>query len=220
MENRSFIAEVRAKDNSRVREFIASTYTRDRHGTVLNQANWDLRNFNKNGISGYMHDVYGGFFDGGDPDNVLGPTKAWIEGDKLIAAIDFETEDINPKAEKILKKVDNGTLKAVSVGFKPIENKNGDIGEWGKVEGDTRIDKDTFYYFGQELLEISVVNIPSNPDAVKRGIEMLADITDITKRELPEKPIEDNTDKTTDKDIEYNYMESVQIQINENIIRL
>ena len=40
------------------------------------------------------------------------------------------------------------------------------------------------------------------------------------KKFNPEKPIEDNADKTTNKDIEYNYMESVQIQINENIIRL
>ena len=28
------------------------------------------------------------------------------------------------------------------------------------------------YYAGQELLEVSVVNIPANPNALKRGLDM------------------------------------------------
>ena len=42
-------------------------------------------------------------------------------------------------------------------------------GHWGdKRSGE---DPDVYYYDGQELLEVSVVNIPANANAVRRSIE-------------------------------------------------
>jgi HK97 family phage prohead protease len=148
-----------AKD-SRVIPFIFSTSGPDRHKTVLNQDNWDLKNFKTNGIVGYMHDVYGSWFGGSDPDDVIGKAKAWVEDGKLKGEIEFEPADINPKADKIFRKIAFGSLNAVSVGFMPI----GDGHQGNEDDGE---DPKLYYYHGQELLEISVVNIPSNPDALK-----------------------------------------------------
>ena len=159
-------AEIRTKDDSsenRTVQFIISTNDRDRHNTVLNMENWDLTNYNLNGIVGYNHEVYSST----NPDLIIGKGRAWVEGEgddkKLIGEVEFETEEINPLAEKLYKKVKNGTLSSTSVGFVPIEI-NGKIGE--QRNG-------TFFYYGQELLEFSIVNIPSNPNAVKRSAEEL-----------------------------------------------
>ena len=42
-------------------EFVISDETRDRHGTVIPIKSWEIKNYNKNGIVGYQHDVYGGW---------------------------------------------------------------------------------------------------------------------------------------------------------------
>ena len=158
----------RAKaEETRTVEFIISTSDKDRHDSVLNMKGWQLDNFNSNPIVGYQHNVHGGNMCQPDnPDNVLGPGRAWLEGEKLIGSVTFETKDINPLAEKIFKKVMNGTLRATSVGFLEIG------------EGETRTVKDangkvvdeTYYFKGQELIEFSIVNIPSNSKAVGRSI--------------------------------------------------
>jgi hypothetical protein len=106
--------------------------------------------FEKNGIFGYQHNIH----ESTDPDFILGPASAFIEGDKLIGIATFETEDTNPLAEKIFKKVKAGTLKAVSVGFIPKKSHR---------------EEDVVVYDEMELIEFSIVNIPSNPNAVKRG---------------------------------------------------
>lgn len=163
MENRNIKAEIRAKgDNeSRTVTFVASTYDKDRHGTVLNQKNWSLDNFNANPIIGYQHNVYGDdMCNPPNPDDQLGIGKAYIVNDELLIDITFEPADINPLAEKIFKKIQFGSLNAVSVGFVPLKNEKGNHGEQRE---------DGFYFHGQELLEVSVVNIPSNPKALKKS---------------------------------------------------
>jgi hypothetical protein len=162
----------RAKaQDTRTVEFIISSSDKDRHGTVLNMKGWNLENFNLNPIVGYQHNVYGGNMCRADnPDDVLGPGRAFLEGDKLIGAVTFETKEINPLAEKIFQKVLNGTLRATSVGFLEIgEGKYGD-GEQRQGGKD-----ETYYFSGQELLEFSIVNIPSNAKAVGRSITHHAD---------------------------------------------
>lgn len=174
-------AEIRANESSkenRTVEFVISTNDKDRHGTILNMQNWDLTNYNLNGIVGYNHEVYSST----NPDLILGTGKAYVEGEgddaKLIGQVTFETEDVNPLAEKIFRKVLNGTLKATSVGFMPI-SVNGKYGE--ERNG-------TYYYYGQELLEFSIVNIPSNPKAVKRSAD---EINEMFVVEQKEKEVDD-----------------------------
>ena len=170
MELKHITGQVRAlpadvKDTRTV-EFVISSENKDRHGTVIPIDNWDLDNFNKNGIVGYQHEVYGSFFGGSDPDSVIGKGKAWVEGDKLIGSVTFEPAELNPLAEKIFQKILFGSLTSTSVGFME------------KTAGELRADDPndpksprTYYYGAVELLEFSVVNIPSNSEAVKRAHE-------------------------------------------------
>lgn len=170
-ENRHFNSgEVRAfsddVEETRTIEFIASTPTKDRHRTVLNPNGWSLDNFNRNGIIGYQHNVYGGgMCSGPDPDDVIGKGFAFMEGDNLIVRVTFEPADLNPLAEKVFRKVLFGSLRATSVGFAPIGK--GKFGENDEAQGRSN---ETYYFEGQELLELSIVNIPSNPDAVGRSL--------------------------------------------------
>ena len=56
----------------------------------------------------------------------------------------------------------------MSVGFMDIET-----GIWGTGDEAQGKDNETYYFAGQELLEYSVVNIPSNAGAGKRVHELL-----------------------------------------------
>ena len=160
---------------NRTVEFVASDDSVDSYNTVLPVDKWDLSRYAKNGAVGYMHDVYGDSWSiKADPDDIIGKGVAWVEDKKLLIRITFEPDDLNEKADKIFRKIQFGSLNAVSVGFMPTE-----AGHWGdKTRGE---DPDVYYYGGQELLEVSVVNIPSNANAVKRSIEA-------EQQRLPEKP--------------------------------
>lgn len=166
----------RKKDDDRTITFIASDSTRDSAGTVLNQDNWNLTRFNRNGIIGYQHKVYGGWDDTDNPDNVIGKGYAYVEDGKLMVDITFEPKEINELAEKIYQKVLFGSLKAVSVGFLPI----------GKGRFGEGADSDTYYFAGQELLEVSVVNIPANPNALRKSLEAEGDFLEAERRRIAE----------------------------------
>lgn len=169
--NRRFITpEIRKidKENRKV-EFVASNGTVDSYGTVLPVENWDLGRFEKNGVIGYQHNVSWT----GDPDDVIGKGTARVDGDDLLVEVEFEPADLNEKADKIFRKIQFGSLNAVSVGFR--SNK----GHWGdESRGE---DPEIYYYDNMELCEVSVVNIPANADAVKRSM-------DEEKAALPPKP--------------------------------
>jgi hypothetical protein len=103
-----------------------------------------------------------------DPDYVIGKSLAIaVEGDgnnrMLVSKVHFEPANVNLMAEKIFRKVLFGTLRSASVGFAEVGR-----GSWGSGdEAEGRVNE-TYRFAGQELLEWSVVNIPSNPDATKR----------------------------------------------------
>ena len=179
---RTFTPEIRkAEGGQRKVTFVASDSTRDSAGTVLNQDGWDLDRFNKNGVIGYQHKVYGSWADTDtdNPDNVIGKGRAYVEDGRLMVDVDFEPKEINELAEKVYQKILFGSLKAVSVGFLPT----GD-GHWGEGEEARKGANPTWYYDGQELLEVSVVNIPANPNAVRvKGLDSSED----EMRELMEK---------------------------------
>lgn len=159
------IAQKRAlADNvmeTRTIEFVASDNTRDSHGTVLPVDKWKLDRYNANGVILYQHNGWSS-----DPDDVIGRGVARVEGDQLLVAITFEGAEINPKADKIFRKLVAGTLNGVSVSFIPTTT---EVGKWGEGEEARTGKTPTFYFDGMELVEISVVTIPSNPNAVRRG---------------------------------------------------
>jgi len=179
-------------EETRTIPFIASTDDVDRHGTVVNQSGWKLDNFNVNPIIGYQHDVYGGgLCNKADPDDVIGGGVAKVADlaakdstparKQLEIDITFEPKELNEHADKIFRKILHGTLRAVSVGFMPI----GD-GRFGRKDEDGEIvDKDIYFFDGQELLEVSVVNIPANAQALRRSFRnSTAEAIRVLKKEL------------------------------------
>lgn len=173
----------KGSEGSRKVTFVASDGARDAAHTVLNQSGWDLSRFNSNGIIGYQHKVYGGYDDTENPDNVIGKGYAYVEEDRLMVDIEFEPGDINPLADKIYRKVLFGSLKAVSVGFLPTGK-----GHWGLDEEAINGKNPTYYYAGQQLLEVSVVNIPANPNALKKSFveeSIDAEMRDLREQEQP-----------------------------------
>jgi hypothetical protein len=157
-------------EESRIIPFILSTFTKDRHGTVLNQDGWDLDNYRKNPVVAYQHNLSGGLCAEPNPDFIIGKSISLsIDGmgrDRmLVADAQFEPSDINPLAEKVFRKILFGSLNRSSVDF--IPRGEGSYGQGEEAEGR---ENETFYFSGQELLEWSVVNIPSNPDAGTRDI--------------------------------------------------
>lgn len=155
--------DMRQTDDGKVFTFVASTGDPDRHRTVLNPEGWSLDNFRANPIIGYMHNVYGNLSGPDDPDDVIGLGEKIYVNDKgeLILEMIFDQE--NEKARKIESKVERGFLRTVSVGF--IE-----VGEGRRGNKEKNEDPELYYFSGQELLEVSIVNIPSNPNAKKKTL--------------------------------------------------
>lgn len=158
-------------EETRTVTFIISSSAKDRHRTVVNMKNWKLDNYNDNPIVGYQHNVYGGNMCTPDnPDDVIGRSRVYFEernGETLMMGdVTFEKPEVNPQSEKIFQKVLAGTLNAASVGFL-------EIGKGKRVtqrDDQGNIVDETYFFEGQELLEWSVVNIPSNPEATARSL--------------------------------------------------
>lgn len=155
---------------SRILPFILSTSGKDRHRTILNQDGWELDNYRLNPIVAYQHNLNGGMCSDPNPDFVIGKSiKIGTEGKKserlLTADAQFESADINPMAEKIFQKLLFGSMSRTSVGFLEVGH-----GQYGVNEEAMGQAQETYYFEGQELLEWSVVNIPSNPGAGKRDL--------------------------------------------------
>lgn len=169
----------RISGEDRVVEFVASDNTVDSYGTIIPVDKWDLTRYQKNGAVGYMHDVYGDSWSiKADPDDIIGKGVAFVEDEQLIVRIEFEPPELNAKADKIFRKIQFGSLNAVSVGFMPTKE-----GHWGdKTRGEN---EDVYYYDGQELLEVSVVNIPSNANAVRRSLGLVEEQARVAKPSAP-----------------------------------
>lgn len=148
-------------------EFVISSEAVDSYGTVFKMDGWDLERYNQNSIVCYMHRS-----GSNDPDDVIGTSTVRVEEGQLIGVVTFEDAETNPKAEKVFRKVCNGTLKMASVGARVLKARLGD-----EEKGE---EKDVLYFTRQELYEWSIVSVGANPDAHKRNQitleEMIAEV--------------------------------------------
>ena len=135
-------------------EFILSDATPDRFGDVVEPGGWDFKNFNRNPIALFNH----------HPDWIVGSWKN-LRADKesLRGNLVLAPKGTSPRIDEIRGLVEAGILRAVSVGFKPLESrpvegtqphKLGPFGGGGMV------------YTKSELVETSLVSIPANPNAL------------------------------------------------------
>ena len=144
-------------------EFVLSSEAVDSYGTVFKMSGWNFNRYIKNPVVCFQHR-----WGSDDPDNIIGTSSIRVEEGKLIGVVTFEDPDINPKAEKIFRKVQSGTLKMASVGARVLKAHFGDS-EQGE-------DQDVLYFDEQELIEWSIVAVGSNPDAHKRNAQSVEEI--------------------------------------------
>ena len=171
--------------------FVASDETRDSYGTVLPVSEWNLERYNNNGVVGYAHNLYGSY--DADPDYVIGRGRAYIKGSELLIDIEFEPEGTNKIADKVWRKLQFGSLNGVSVGF------SAQGAHWGEGEEAEDGANPTLYYTGLELLEVSVVTIPANPNAVRRSIsEEMTDIRETIDKVVADAPQPDAASSETE----------------------
>ncbi len=144
------VGEPVAATGSRTFTFVFSDESVDRYGDVIFARGWDLKNFNANPIALFGHDA-------ATVENVIGRAKnVRVEGSALIGDIEFMGAEVNPNAEAVYQMVKGGFLKTVSVGFQPLE--------WELAKDKSRPQGVNFKK--QELLEISIVPIPANANAL------------------------------------------------------
>src|SRR5579871_5932232 len=134
----------------RVVTFVFSDGSVDRYGDTIDARGWVLDNFRKSPVALFGHDS-------GSAENVIGKARnVRVEGNRLVGEIEFMGADVNPVADSVYRMVKGGFLTACSVGFAPVE--------WSLTKDKSRpggID-----FAKQELLEISVVPVPANPNAI------------------------------------------------------
>lgn len=138
--------EVKAGDNENVIEMIGSTEAVDRDGEVLSMDGWDLKNFKKNPVVLESHNYW---------EPAIARARVQIKDKKLMFKIEFPPEGVHPRADLFKKLYKMGFMKASSVGFIP---RNWELGDGDKTPRRT--------FTEQELLEISLVTVPSNPEAL------------------------------------------------------
>lgn len=131
--------------------FVANSGQPDSVNEVIPVGAWNLDRFKSNGVVLYNHAGYWG----NNPDDVIAKGSAFAEGENLMIGIN--KYDSTDHAQEIKRKVSDGFLNTVSVGF--IEKSPGEIVTIG--------DQQVYKYSNVELLEVSIVNMPADPKATR-----------------------------------------------------
>lgn len=164
---RSLDVTIRAvNEDARSVDVVASTTAIDSHGDILEQ-DWRLERYLLNPVVLWHHNVFESsrwsMGEGIRPVDLLPIGHAQnvrVENNELKATLVFGSADFNEMSERVFLGFKEGHLRAVSVGFRP-----------GKVTEET-INGGTIFRLSQnDLMEISAVPIPSNPEAVAKSID-------------------------------------------------
>jgi len=129
-------------------EFVLSDATVDRYGDIVEPEGWDLSWFKSNPIALFGHDSK---FPIGNWENVR------VEGQKLLGRLKLAARGTSARIDELISLVEQGVLRAVSVGFIPRKSEPIDA---DKPYNGTR-------FLEQELIETSLVPVPANPAAIQ-----------------------------------------------------
>lgn len=134
-------------EEKRQASFVFSDDSIDRYGEKVDQS-WDTKNYEKNPVVLWGHDP-------SLAENVIGSAVELQidQGGKSILTAQFDDDE---HSSLIFNKIKKGILRTVSAGFIP---------HTVEYEDDVPVLKDN------ELLEVSVVAIPANPNAVALGVK-------------------------------------------------
>ncbi len=146
------------KENKILGGVVGSSGAIDRHGESLNPNGWSLNNYMRNPVILFGHDY---------KSLPIGKAmKVWVEDGKLMFTIKFAD---TPMGNEVFKLFEEDMLNAFSVGFIPMK--------WDET-GD--------YTFAEmELLELSVVTVPANPEALAK----VKSVEEMIAKEVVEQPV-------------------------------
>ena len=124
-------------------EFVLSDESVDRMGDVIRASGWNLTQFKANPIALFGH----------SHENILGVWEnVRIEGKSLLGRLKLAKPGTSPLIDTVRSLIDQRILKAVSVGFQPIEAQPRKGGGYDFIKS--------------ALHEVSVVAVPANPNAL------------------------------------------------------
>lgn len=136
------------RQSTREADFVASSDAVDAYDEIVEQS-WVLERFRANPVVLYAHQ---------SRELPIGQaTRVELVEGNLETTIRFASAQANPKAEQVWKLLQEGALRAVSVGFVPKT-----------VRYEKRNGQDVYVLADNELHEISVVPIPANPEALAK----------------------------------------------------
>jgi hypothetical protein len=138
----------------------------------LDQSRWMLENYARNPVVLWGHDYWG-------ERPPIGRAEVAVEGERLLARVRFDQED--GFARQVERKYRDGFLNAVSVGWRTVKEDGSSV-DWEDIrKGETEL----FY----ELLDISAVPVPGDPDALllrqERALRGLRDALDLVLDDAP-----------------------------------
>lgn len=151
--------------------FLISDETPDDWDTAFKLPGWNLERRKMKKRVTYGHPRYDDLND----ENIIGIGEEFIENG-LYSILTLEDQETNPKAERIHKKLMNGSLTDASIRCRATDGRMGkeELGENPKI----------FYYTQQELVDWGVVMEGSNFAAMK---ERTAQIEQFIKERVPSK---------------------------------
>lgn len=130
-------------------EYVMSDETPDRMGDIISVTGWQLANFQKNPIALFGH----------DPDFIVGKwSNVRVERGQLLGRLEL-LPAVSVRLTELHSAINAGVLRAVSVGFRPIE--------YETLEDDGDSFWASYRYTQSELVECSLVAVPANPNALE-----------------------------------------------------
>lgn len=153
LHTKAVITKANVEEAGVIRNVVGSSAVVDRMGDIIDQAGWNLKDFLNNKVILWGHNVRE------EKPPIAKALKVWVEGKgtknaKLMFDLKFDLQDAF--AAEIYRKIKDGFLNTVSVGFLPHEWEELDPDNWF---GGLKFTK-------QDLLELSIVPIPANPEAL------------------------------------------------------
>ena len=148
--NKELIFSCKANDqDASVLSFIGSDATVDRAREIMTLTGWKTENYLKNPVFLWAHNY---------SYNPIGKAVRVAVGEKgLEFDIKFVPKEVDPFAEKIRQLYLGGFMNAVSVGFIPEKTSPNPDG--------------TLAITDKELLELSAVPVPCNPNALQNAFQ-------------------------------------------------
>ena len=157
---------------------VVSTEDVDRDGDVIRQEGWDLTHFSAHPILLSSHNYRG-------LTNQIGEwIRMAVEDNQLVGHAKYYIGEGNEEADWGFKLATKGRA-AFSVGFVP------DMAKAKQIEAGGNL---SYEYQGQELLEVSQVTVPSNPQALQamKGMNLHPDVEVLVEEMLGDITVEYN----------------------------